>query len=55
MRARRDATRDHFQQLFQKLAQAGNGKVWKTGAGNYPAHPAGGCGMGGEPGDERVR
>jgi choline dehydrogenase-like flavoprotein len=44
--ARRDATREHFQQLFQKLAQAGNGKVLNTGAGNYLDHPAGGCRMG---------
>jgi quinoprotein glucose dehydrogenase len=47
--ARRDATRDHFQQLFQKLAQAGNGKVLNIGAGNYLDHPAGGCRMGDDP------
>jgi quinoprotein glucose dehydrogenase len=47
--ARRDATREHFQQLFQKLAQAGNGKILNTGAGNYLDHPAGGCRMGTDP------
>src|SRR5580700_4422329 len=47
--ARRDFTREHFQQLFQKLAQAGNGKVLNTGTGNYLDHPAGGCRMGDDP------
>jgi quinoprotein glucose dehydrogenase len=47
--SRRGLTRDHFQQLFQKLAQAGNGKVLNTSAGNYLDHPAGGCRMGADP------
>src|SRR5579872_1130297 len=46
---RQQFTRDHFQQLFQKLAQAGNGKILNTGAGNYWDHPAGGCRMGDNP------
>ena len=48
-RARRGSTREHFQQLFQKLAQSGNGKILNTGAGNYLDHPAGGCRMGTDP------
>ena len=47
--ARQQFTRDHFQQLFQKLSQAGNGKILNTSAGNYWDHPAGGCRMGSEP------
>jgi quinoprotein glucose dehydrogenase len=47
--ARQLPTRDHFQQLFQKLAQAGNGKILNTSAGNYWDHPAGGCRMGSDP------
>jgi glucose dehydrogenase len=47
--ARQQFTRDHFQQIFQKLAQAGNGKILNTGAGNYWDHPAGGCRMGTDP------
>ncbi|HUK19713.1 MAG TPA: GMC family oxidoreductase [Bryobacteraceae bacterium] len=47
--ARRAFTHEHFQQLFQKLAQAGNGKILSTGAGNYWDHPAGGCRMGSDP------
>jgi glucose dehydrogenase len=47
--ARQQFTQDHFQQLFQKLAQAGNGRILSTGAGNYWDHPAGGCRMGSDP------
>ena len=47
--ARPQFTRDHFQQLFQKLSQAGNGKILNTSAGNYWDHPAGGCRMGSDP------
>ncbi len=47
--ARQQLTRDHFQQLFQKLASSGNGKILSTGAGNYWDHPAGGCRMGADP------
>jgi glucose dehydrogenase len=43
---RQQFTRDRFQQLFQRLAQAGNGKILSTSAGNYWDHPAGGCRMG---------
>jgi glucose dehydrogenase len=44
--ARQQFTRDHFQQLFGKLAQANNGRILSTSAGNYWDHPAGGCRMG---------
>lgn len=47
--AREPFTRTYFQQLFQKLAQSGNGKILSTGAGNYWDHPAGGCRMGADP------
>ena len=47
--ARQPFTRDHFRDLFQKLAQSGNGKILTTGAGNYWDHPAGGCRMGADP------
>jgi choline dehydrogenase-like flavoprotein len=40
-------TRSHFQQLFEEMAQAGNGKILNTAASNYLDHPAGGCRMGG--------
>jgi choline dehydrogenase-like flavoprotein len=46
---RQEFTRDHFQQVFQKLSRAGNGKILSTGAGNYWDHPAGGCRMGKDP------
>jgi choline dehydrogenase-like flavoprotein len=49
--ARQQFTQDHFQQIFRKLAQAGNGKILSTGAGNYWDHPAGGCRMGTDPAD----
>ena len=47
--AREPFTHDHFQQLFRKLAQAQNGKILNTSAGNYWDHPAGGCRMGDDP------
>jgi quinoprotein glucose dehydrogenase len=47
--ARQQSTRDHFQNLFQTLAKANNGKILSTGAGNYLDHPAGGCRMGADP------
>jgi len=49
--ARQQFTQDHFRQIFRKLAQAGNGKILSTGAGNYWDHPAGGCRMGTDPAD----
>ena len=49
--ARQQFTRDRLTQIFQKLAQAGNGKILSTGAGNYWDHPAGGCRMGTDPSD----
>ncbi len=53
--ARQQFTREHFQQIFQKLAQASNGKILNTGAGNYWDHPAGGCRMGTDPTSECLR
>ena len=47
--ARQKFTYEHFQQLFQTLARAENGKILSTGAGNYWDHPAGGCRMGTDP------
>ncbi len=47
--AREGAVREHFQQLFGKLAQADRGKILSTSAGNYWDHPAGGCRMGTDP------
>jgi quinoprotein glucose dehydrogenase len=47
--AREPFTRDHFAQIFQRLAKSGNGKILTTGAGNYWDHPAGGCRMGTDP------
>jgi glucose dehydrogenase len=44
--ARDQFTREHFRQLFEKLAHTGNGKILSTGIGNYWDHPAGGCRMG---------
>jgi quinoprotein glucose dehydrogenase len=49
--ARQQFTQNHFQQVFQKLAQAGNGKILSTSAGNYWDHPAGGCRMGADAAD----
>ena len=47
--ARESFTGEHFQQLFRKLSQSGNGKILSTGVGNYWDHPAGGCRMGVDP------
>ena len=47
--ARRQLTHNHFQQLFQTLAKADNGKILATSVGNYWDHPAGGCRMGTDP------
>lgn len=47
--ARHQFTRDHFQQIFQKLAGNNNGKILSTSEGNYWDHPAGGCRMGTDP------
>jgi len=44
--ARQQFTREHFQQLFQTLAKANNGKILSTSGSNYLDHPAGGCRMG---------
>ena len=44
------ASRGNISSNFSEVvAQAGNGKVLNTGAGNYLDHPAGGCRMGADP------
>ncbi len=47
--ARESYSREHFQKLFQKLAQNDNGKILNTSEGTYLDHPGGGCRMGTDP------
>ena len=47
--ARAAATRDHFEQLFNQLGKANDGRVGRMSALNYQDHPAGGCRMGADP------
>ena len=47
--ARQQFTREHFAEIFARLAKSGNGKILNTSAGNYWDHPAGGCRMGADP------
>jgi choline dehydrogenase-like flavoprotein len=47
--ARAAATRDHFQNLFARLAKANDGRAGQISALNYQDHPAGGCRMGTDP------
>jgi len=42
-------TREHFQNLFGRLAKANDGRMGNLGALNYQDHPAGGCRMGTDP------
>lgn len=44
--ARYDATRQHVQGVFTRLARARNGRILTTSEGRYLDHPAGGCRMG---------
>jgi len=47
--ARRVATKAHVLGVFEKLAQASNGKIVNTNEGDYLDHPGGGCRMGSDP------
>jgi glucose dehydrogenase len=49
--ARQPATRQHFQNIFERLAKNNSGKILSTGEGGYLDHPAGGCRMGADPSD----
>jgi glucose dehydrogenase len=42
-------TRQHFRDLFNRLAKNDNGKILNISEGNYLDHPAGGCRMGNDP------
>ncbi len=46
---RESHTRQHFNDLFAKLAKNDNGKILSTSEGGYLDHPAGGCRMGTDP------
>jgi len=47
--SRQAGTRQHFHDLFERLAKNDNGKVLNISEGNYLDHPAGGCRMGNDP------
>jgi len=47
--AREAATRAHVMGVFNRLAQASNGRIVSTGEGDYLDHPGGGCRMGTDP------
>jgi quinoprotein glucose dehydrogenase len=47
--ARAAATRQHFQDLFARLAKANDGRMNNISGLNYQDHPAGGCRMGTDP------
>jgi glucose dehydrogenase len=47
--ARSAQTREHFQNLFTRLAKANDGRMGNVGALNYQDHPCGGCRMGDDP------
>jgi quinoprotein glucose dehydrogenase len=47
--ARESYTRQHFRDIFDRLAKNGEGRVLNTSEGNYLDHPAGGCRMGTDP------
>jgi quinoprotein glucose dehydrogenase len=47
--AREAATRAHVMGVFDRLAQASNGRIVSTGEGDYLDHPGGGCRMGTDP------
>jgi quinoprotein glucose dehydrogenase len=47
--ARKPATREHVDSLFNLLARANNGHVLNVSEGNYLDHPSGGCRMGTDP------
>ena len=43
------ATKQHIQQVFERLARNDDGKILTTSEGRYLDHPAGGCRMGADP------
>ncbi len=47
--ARAATTREHFQNLFARLAKANDGRLGNSSALGYQDHPAGGCRMGDDP------
>jgi quinoprotein glucose dehydrogenase len=47
--SRAAATREHFERLFEQLAQANDGRVGRVSGLGYQDHPAGGCRMGTDP------
>ncbi len=47
--ARKAATRAHILGVFDRLAQANNGRVFNVSEGSYLDHPSGGCRMGTDP------
>jgi quinoprotein glucose dehydrogenase len=46
---RQAAAKAHVLGVFEKLAQASNGKIVNTNEGDYLDHPGGGCRMGSDP------
>jgi quinoprotein glucose dehydrogenase len=42
-------TKQHFAEVFQRLAQSDGGRIVSTSDGGYLDHPAGGCRMGTDP------
>ncbi len=49
--ARKGATKQHFQTIFERLARNDGAKILSTSEGGYLDHPAGGCRMGTDPSD----
>jgi quinoprotein glucose dehydrogenase len=47
--ARAEATRDHLETLFRRLATNDDGRMNRVSALSYQDHPAGGCRMGDDP------
>jgi len=47
--ARTPQTRQHFDQLFARMAKANDGRMGQVSALGYQDHPAGGCRMGTDP------
>jgi quinoprotein glucose dehydrogenase len=47
--ARQDATKQHIQGVFERLAKNDGGKILTTSFSSYLDHPAGGCRMGSDP------
>jgi glucose dehydrogenase len=47
--ARYASTKQHIQDVFERMARNDHGKILRTSEGNYLDHPAGGCRMGTDP------